>query len=186
MAIITQKPISFDTMWLYIGQKLILSTIHPTLWAKNFNFWPKIFFLRNYFFRYFWLSFDRFLNFLAHSGGWIVLKINFWPIYSHIISRVIKNTTMGRFLKKHSGFFSKNHTCILNLGGVPNPSQQKVEMLSFMSNFRHKKHRARFVHSSLAKSVSVIINFINFVTIYYTKNNILYFLPIDSSPLFLF
>jgi hypothetical protein len=34
-AIITQKPISFDTKLLNIGQKIILGTIHPPLWAKN-------------------------------------------------------------------------------------------------------------------------------------------------------
>jgi hypothetical protein len=28
-------------------------------------------------------------KFLAHSGGWIVLKIIFWPIFSQIVSKLI-------------------------------------------------------------------------------------------------
>ncbi len=41
---------------------------------------------------------------------------------------------MGQFLKKRSGDFLK--VTFLNLWGVPNQSQEKVEMRYLMSNFR--------------------------------------------------
>jgi hypothetical protein len=31
-------------------------------------------------------NFGQKLKFLAHSGGWIVPKIIFWPIFSHLVS----------------------------------------------------------------------------------------------------
>jgi hypothetical protein len=33
--------------------------------------------------------FGQKFKFLAHSGGWIVLKIIFWPIFSHLVSKLI-------------------------------------------------------------------------------------------------
>jgi hypothetical protein len=45
---------------------------------------------------------------------------------------------MGRFLKKRSGDFFKSH--FWNLGGVPNRSQEKVEM---RQSFAPKKHREK-------------------------------------------
>jgi hypothetical protein len=56
-AIITQKPISFDTKWLKIDQKIILSTIHPPLWARNLIFDQKIFFSETIFFSIFLIEF---------------------------------------------------------------------------------------------------------------------------------
>jgi hypothetical protein len=45
---------------------------------------------------------------------------------------------MGQFLKKRSGDFLK--ITFFNLGGVLKRFQEKVEMRSFMSNFRPKKY----------------------------------------------
>ncbi len=45
---------------------------------------------------------------------------------------------MGRFLKKRSGDFFKSQI-FFNLGGVPNQSQEKVEMRYFMTNLHPKK-----------------------------------------------
>jgi hypothetical protein len=86
--------------------------------SKSVKTEPKI--SKNLFFRK--NLFGQKLKFLAHSGGWIVLKIICWPIFSHLVSKLIgfwaiiallmgilfcksKTTTMGRFVKKRSGDF---------------------------------------------------------------------------------